>query len=69
MKYFYNKKKQVVGQFADGTYITKRTPKKHYYFKGKGYPISEDILNELVILECKDIVSQSKARKKTMINP
>lgn len=53
-RFFINDK--VVGYFEGDTYRTKRNPKKHFFVKGLGYPISEDILYELKWLECRWIV-------------
>jgi len=38
---------KIVGRVEKGVYITHRNYKKHYYFRGRGYPISDSILREL----------------------
>jgi len=36
-----------VGEVVGNIYMTWRTPKKHFYIKGQGYPISTSILDRL----------------------
>lgn len=38
---------KIVGRVEKNVYITHRNRKKHYFFKGRGYPISDSILQEL----------------------
>ena len=41
-----------VGILEDGVYKTRRKTAHHFYIKGKGYPISVKILEELKELNC-----------------
>jgi hypothetical protein len=47
---------KVVGDFDNGTYRTARNFRQHYYRKGRGYPISVSILEELKALSCHTII-------------
>lgn len=54
------------GHIYDGTYISVRNPKKHYYVLGRGYPISEEILIWLKkhnIMDIQIIEEGKKVRK------
>jgi hypothetical protein len=49
---------KIVGEIVreQSLYITRRNPDEHYYRKGKGYPISTDILDRLSGMGIKDIL-------------
>lgn len=46
---------KIVGEVKNGVYLTVRDKNKHFFWKGKGYPISESVLKRLKELEVKVI--------------
>ena len=55
MKDFFVNQKNV-GHLDKDTYITTRNSVRHYFRKGKGYPISDDVLKKLKAAKCKNIM-------------
>lgn len=65
MKEFFVNHKSV-GHLDKDTYITSRNNARHYFRKGKGYPISDDVLKKLKVAKCKKVVVvEYLANKKT----
>lgn len=42
-----------MGEVKNGAYLTVRHKDKHFFYKGRGYPISESVLKRLEELEVK----------------
>ncbi len=47
---------KIIGRLIDGVYASHRVAKRHFYIKGAGYPISNDILHLLKSKGCYKIV-------------
>ena len=45
-----------VGTIVGDTYVTERTPSKHFFIKQRGYPISTSVLTRLRVTDVKRIV-------------
>jgi len=48
--------KRMVGKIRGDAYVTWRTSKAHYYRKGQGYPITNEVLHELKKRNVKRVV-------------
>jgi len=59
-------KGKIVGKLIGDTYYTHRDPDRHFYHKGRGYPISTSVLNKIKEMGCKYvfIIEDSPERKK-----
>jgi hypothetical protein len=56
------KRKEVIaGQFENNVFRKKVSP-KHFMIKEKGYGISEDVIQQLIELDCKIVIIKSKTR-------
>lgn len=44
-----------IGFLENGIYTSERTAKKHFYIKGRGYPITNAILKQLLDDGCKTV--------------
>lgn len=53
---------RMVGSIYNGTFITNRNPKKHYYILGRGYPIADEILKFLDEHDINTIIIKERGR-------